>query len=297
MSSYDDTDALVPPGVARVPRSPGVTLISIPAAGPSASPPPAPPASSPPSPPPVASHPVQPQPVATDALAPPGAARVPPPPGITLIPTPPPAPTVVSQPGPAVSQPQPDYVIAPPGAGRVPQWSGVTLISVPTSPAAPTVTQPPGAGQPERVPSSADGGGKKKPKPLETVEQKRAAVVAISESQKRLKYVYGTESPGTSFDCSGLVQWTFRQIGIDLPRTSEEQYAWAQTHGAFVPQNKLQPGDIVFYVGEGGAPPAHVGIYVGNGMVMQALSPKWGVNVWPITFVGGYMAAYRVINK
>lgn len=293
MSSYDATDALVPPGV-HVPERPGVALIPTPVAAPP-QPPTLPPVIAPPTPPTSATpptvdlHPIQPQPAQTDAVVPPGV-HVPQRPGITLIsaPTAPPAPAAT------VTQPQSGDDALVPWGVNVPERPGTTLISVPASTAAPTATRPAGAGQPERVPSSADGSGKKKPKPSKTVAQKQAAVVAMSESQKGIRYSQGPQLPGVEFDCSGLVQWTFAQIGVNLPRTSEQQYDWARKYATLVPPNKLQPGDLVFY---NGVPPGHVGIYVGNGLVMQALGTKWGVGTWPLSFAGSYVGAYRIIKK
>lgn len=74
-------------------------------------------------------------------------------------------------------------------------------------------------------------------------------------------YVWGATGP-TSFDCSGLVQWAFKQVGKNLPRTSQAQ---AQG-GVPVAREALQPGDVViFYPGA-----THVGIYAGDGNVLHA---------------------------
>ena len=74
-------------------------------------------------------------------------------------------------------------------------------------------------------------------------------------------YLWGGESPG-GFDCSGLVQYVFAQAGIRLPRVAAEQ----QTVGSPVPRSALQPGDLVFF----GYPAHHVGIYAGNGTMINA---------------------------
>jgi hypothetical protein len=132
MSSYGETDALVPRGVS-VPRRPGVTLVSVPVAGPSVSAPS--PRSSPPSvtsspPAAAASHPVQPTPAGTDALSPPGVV-VPQRPGIAIIQTPvpsaPSAPAVVQAQGPLLTD-----AVVPPGA-RVLRQPGIVLISIPVT--------------------------------------------------------------------------------------------------------------------------------------------------------------------
>jgi peptidoglycan DL-endopeptidase CwlO len=74
-------------------------------------------------------------------------------------------------------------------------------------------------------------------------------------------YVWGGESPG-GFDCSGLVQYVFAQVGINLPRVAGDQ----QGVGAAVSRDALQPGDLVFF----GNPAHHVGIYAGNGTMINA---------------------------
>ena len=79
-------------------------------------------------------------------------------------------------------------------------------------------------------------------------------------------YVWGGETPD-GFDCSGFVQYVFRQIGINLPRTADVQYEL----GRKVLQSELQPGDLVFFeTYEPGA--SHNGIYVGDGNFIGANS-------------------------
>jgi cell wall-associated NlpC family hydrolase len=77
-------------------------------------------------------------------------------------------------------------------------------------------------------------------------------------------YQWGGESPSTGFDCSGLAQYLYRQNGVSIPRTSEEQFR----AGAPVAANALQPGDLVFFQKNGDV--HHVGIYVGGGRFLQA---------------------------
>jgi cell wall-associated NlpC family hydrolase len=81
-------------------------------------------------------------------------------------------------------------------------------------------------------------------------------------------YVFGGDSPQTSFDCSGLVQWVFGKAGIHLPRTAQEQYD-ATEH---ISQSQAKPGDLVFFTGtyETSDTVTHVGIYVGNGEMYDA---------------------------
>ncbi len=82
-------------------------------------------------------------------------------------------------------------------------------------------------------------------------------------------YVWGGTTPA-GFDCSGLVQYCYREVGIDLPRTSRQQYRV----GAYIEPRRLdllEPGDLVFF-GRDGDPARvhHVGIYVGVGEMIHA---------------------------
>ncbi|MCM6773370.1 C40 family peptidase [Nocardia sp. CDC159] len=86
-------------------------------------------------------------------------------------------------------------------------------------------------------------------------------------------YVWGATGPD-QFDCSGLVQWAFRKVGIDLPRTSQAQSAV----GTPVDKNDLQPGDVVFFYSDA----SHVGIYAGNGLILHASTFGIPVQVAPM---------------
>jgi hypothetical protein len=100
-------------------------------------------------------------------------------------------------------------------------------------------------------------------------------VIAAAMSQLRVPYSWGAESPGKGFDCSGLVQWAYQQVGISLPRTSEEQY----TATTPVAAGQAKPGDLVFmeFGAQGQSGPGHVGIYLGAGNFIDA--PYTGVDV------------------
>ena len=81
-------------------------------------------------------------------------------------------------------------------------------------------------------------------------------------------YTFGGMSPTTSFDCSGLMMWAFRKIGVNLPRTAQEQYNASQK----ITAEELQPGDFIFFTGtyNAGRPVTHIGMYVGNGKMFDA---------------------------
>ncbi|HFB2455575.1 TPA: C40 family peptidase [Neisseria gonorrhoeae] len=89
-----------------------------------------------------------------------------------------------------------------------------------------------------------------------------------------IAYRYGGTSVSTGFDCSGFMQHIFkRAMGINLPRTSEEQARM----GAPVARSELQPGDMVFFRTLGGSRISHVGLYIGNNRFIHA--PRTGKNI------------------
>jgi cell wall-associated NlpC family hydrolase len=95
-----------------------------------------------------------------------------------------------------------------------------------------------------------------------------AAAVRAAESQLGVPYVWGGETPGVGFDCSGLTQWSWRQAGVSIPRTATSQY-WAVPH---VSLSALEPGDLLFYSNLDPTQPGidHVAMYVGSGTLIQA---------------------------
>ena len=91
--------------------------------------------------------------------------------------------------------------------------------------------------------------------------------VAAAESQIGVPYVWGGESPGVGFDCSGLVQWAWGRAGYSIQRTTETQWA-SMRH---VPLSQLRPGDLLFYYNlDGDHLIDHEVMYVGSG--------PWGTN-------------------
>ncbi|HET8615016.1 MAG TPA: C40 family peptidase [Actinomycetales bacterium] len=94
-----------------------------------------------------------------------------------------------------------------------------------------------------------------------------ARAIAAARSRLGAPYVWGATGP-SSFDCSGLTQWAYREAGLVIPRTSRQQYA-ALPH---VPLDQLLPGDLVFYATDVANPATihHVGMYLGEGLSIYA---------------------------
>ena len=97
-------------------------------------------------------------------------------------------------------------------------------------------------------------------------KQKREDVVAYAKRFVGNPYVYGGTSLTNGTDCSGFVRGVYRHFGISLPRTS---YAMRSV-GYRVSVSEMQPGDIVCYNG-------HVGIYAGNGKLVDAVNESKGI--------------------
>lgn len=106
--------------------------------------------------------------------------------------------------------------------------------------------------------------------------------VSAAESQRGVPYEYGAETPGVGFDCSALIQWAYKQAGVSLPRTSQQQ--WAALQKRSVPMDKVQEGDLVFMAGADGSntSPGHVGMMINNHQLIQA--PQSGQDVQIISY-------------
>jgi cell wall-associated NlpC family hydrolase len=102
------------------------------------------------------------------------------------------------------------------------------------------------------------------------MEEAGGPAVAFAKAQVGKSYVYGAMGPD-AFDCSGLTMAAWKQAGVSLPHSSSAQYAAGQK----ISESELQPGDLVFYY----SPISHVGMYVGNGQIVNALNPGSGVQI------------------
>ncbi|MFJ3665738.1 C40 family peptidase [Streptomyces sp. NPDC090106] len=114
-----------------------------------------------------------------------------------------------------------------------------------------------------------------------------ATVIAFLKAQVGDAYVMGGTGPN-AWDCSGLVQAAFKQVGVDLPRISQDQ----STSGTPVSLSNLQVGDILYWGSAGSA--YHVGVYIGDGQYLDAANPSKGVVIQDLS---GYPAtgAVRVL--
>lgn len=108
-----------------------------------------------------------------------------------------------------------------------------------------------------------------------------SSIVSIAYSKLGSRYVYGASGPNV-FDCSGFTSWVYRQVGKSIPRTSGGQ----RSGGTRLSYSQMQPGDIVCFSG-------HVGIYVGNGMMIHAPTTGDVVKVSSIAAHGGFICGVR----
>jgi cell wall-associated NlpC family hydrolase len=138
----------------------------------------------------------------------------------------------------------------PPAADAPPPPADPGVLAAPPNGIPPGDVAPPGDGSPEA-----------------------ATVIQAALSRIGSPYVWGGSGPG-QFDCSGLVMWSFQQAGISLPHSSQ---ALAQG-GQPVSMDQIQPGDLVTYYSDA----SHVGIYIGDGMMVHASTYGTPVRVAPV---------------
>jgi cell wall-associated NlpC family hydrolase len=140
--------------------------------------------------------------------------------------------------------------------------------------AAPVVQQ---ATAPAAQPTTATAGGalsalSSAPRLAAAASASGSTLAAIAYTGIGHPYVWGGTTPA-GWDCSGFTQWVYAQAGISIPRVQ----AWSIMHQTGTPS----PGDLV--VQNGGA---HVGIYVGNGMMISALNPSQGTLLHAVNATG-----------
>ncbi|MGW0824275.1 C40 family peptidase [Streptomyces sp. NPDC002845] len=111
-----------------------------------------------------------------------------------------------------------------------------------------------------------------------------ATVITFLKAQVGDAYVLGATGPD-AWDCSSLVQAAFKQVGVDLPRVSQDQ----SMAGTEVSLSNLQVGDILYWGGKGSA--YHTGVYIGAGQYLDAANPGKGVVIQDLS---GYPASGAV---
>ena len=143
------------------------------------------------------------------------------------------------------------------------------------SPAAPPPSVLAAAAVPEALPPGDISPLAAVPNPGPNAGGSGAGSVAVQAALTRLgsPYSWGGGGPG-AFDCSGLVMWSFQQAGVYLPHSSQALAAGGQP----VSMDAMQPGDIITYYGDA----SHVGLYVGDGMMVHASTYGIPVAVVPV---------------
>jgi len=123
--------------------------------------------------------------------------------------------------------------------------------------------------------------------PTQTVRGDSIGAQALRWALTRIgyPYVWGAAGP-TSFDCSGLVVWSYAKIGISLMHFTGDLW----NEGEHIPRSELEPGDLVFFFANLG----HVGIYIGNGLMVDAPTFGQDVQVQPV-FWSAYAGAVRIV--
>ena len=119
------------------------------------------------------------------------------------------------------------------------------------------------------------------PKSARMPDDAVATVIAYARQQLGKPYLWGGTGPD-AFDCSGLVMMAYRAAGFDIPRTSQQQWAW----GPRVKASQVQPGDLVFFAGVDGTPtsPGHVGLVIGNGLMIEAYATGFPIRIAPYKY-------------
>lgn len=129
----------------------------------------------------------------------------------------------------------------------------------------------------------ADWSGSLSPEEYEAIckdlPEGEAGSMAVQLAMSRLGDPYSQElrGQGTYTDCSYLTLWAYRQLGVHLPGTAAEQAQYCVNHDLVVAKSSLVPGDLVFWSHKPNGRYmniTHVGVYAGNGMVVDASSSR-----------------------
>lgn len=126
--------------------------------------------------------------------------------------------------------------------------------------------------------ASSQAGGK-------SSSARAAAAFAAAKDKIGAPYVWGGTGP-SSFDCSGLVQWAYKQAGVSLPRQSQAQ----KNAGQQIGRGELKTGDLVIFNSDA----SHVGLYAGNGQILHAPKPGASVRFEKLEYGGQFSTGVRV---
>lgn len=130
---------------------------------------------------------------------------------------------------------------------------------------------------------------------------KAQQAVAAAKSKVGCRYVYGASpSSTTEFDCSSLMMYAYRQVGISLPRTSADQSKVGTLIRCSWPNvgNTLLPGDLCFFHTSNSRGPngvTHVAMYIGNNQIVHARSSKYGVVITSTSVYKSIVCARRIV--
>lgn len=116
------------------------------------------------------------------------------------------------------------------------------------------------------------------------------AIAAYAKQFVGNPYVHGGTSLTRGADCSGFTQSVYKHFGISIPRVARAQ----ARVGKSVSWNNLQPGDLMFYSGNGGRSVTHAAIYIGNGKIVHAQTPRLGIGITTAKIMI-WMGARRII--
>jgi len=123
--------------------------------------------------------------------------------------------------------------------------------------------------------------------PINAVHGNSVEIQALKEALTRIgdPYVWAAAGP-TAFDCSGLVVWSYAQVGVHLQHFTGDLW----NEGEHVSRSELQPGDLVFFF----ASISHVGIYLGNGLMVDAPTAGQNVQIQAV-YWSAFVGAVRII--
>jgi cell wall-associated NlpC family hydrolase len=127
-----------------------------------------------------------------------------------------------------------------------------------------------------------------------TASPAAAAAITYAIAQLDKPYVFGAAGPA-AFDCSGLTMQAWAKGGVTLPHYTGTQ----ADAGTSVSEDAMEPGDLVLIPGDDGtlANPGHVGIYLGNGLVLSAADERLGIVVQTFNdFIGGGLSTIRHVG-